>query len=500
MLDDGGVGEELASSPVSRSASSMRRADDVLDVTLQRVYGRLEAASPPRRRSPQKRAPQMWSPSPRPSSPQPPSNFLVEDLRGGNSYDASRRSWSPLYDASPRSWTRSGSWPGAGDEEPSPHSITAMLLLSGSPPVPSPIRVGPAPQALKVPALRAVASSANVGTVPLGAPSKEAAAAAKPTVALTLPSLASREQLVDAHAGAPPAMALMATSPASVGLDDIKDAFAVARGRAVAGAKAITASKSLAQLPSPSSSPSPTPSLSRPPEQQSPSLTGAKKGAPPFTGVLPSVAWRASSPSRASGMPQSTSAPSAATLSDGWAAIRRARRSGLAFEKLLDAALPQLPKVLDLSDGRGRKQLREMLLGNLKRLTDVFRELDLDHSGELDRNEMTKLVSKMCNEFHVYPPARSELASFFDEFDKDKSGYISLVEFTQSLRAGAAHVESKGRKTSSRAGGERSGSHGDYRSAADTADDGADEFYEMLFANGDGQPDPYLESVRKGQP
>ena len=473
----------------------MRRADDVLDVTLQRVYGRLEAASPPRRRSPQKRAPQLWSPSPRPSSPQPPSNFLVEDLRGGNSYDASRRSWSPLYDASPCSWTRSGSQPGAGDEEPSPHSITAMLQLIGSPPVPSPIRVGPAPQALKVPALRAVALSANVGTVPLDAPSNEASLAVKPTVELTLPSLASREQVEDAHAGAPPAVALVATSPASVGLEDIKDAFAVARGRAVAGAKAITASKSLAQLP-----PSSSPSLRRPPEQQSPSLTGAKKGAPPFTGVLPSVAWRASSPARASGMPQSTSAPSAATLSDGWAAIRRARRSGLAFEKLLDAALPQLPKVLDLSDGRGRKQLREMLLGNLKRLTDVFRELDLDHSGELDRNEMTKLVSKMCNELHVYPPARSELASFFDEFDKDKSGYISLVEFTQSLRAGAAHVESKGRKTSSRAGGERSGSHLGYRSAADTADDGADDFYEMLFANGDGQPDPYLESVRKGRP
>lgn len=113
------------------------------------------------------------------------------------------------------------------------------------------------------------------------------------------------------------------------------------------------------------------------------------------------------------------------------------RRSGSDLEKLLDAAIPKLPtnQTIMLSGGEGKKKLKEHIAKHMSRVQHLFRELDVDNTGDIDRSEMHKLVHTVFREQGAEAPDELDIAAFFDEFDSDGSGRISLLEFTKSLRS-----------------------------------------------------------------
>ena len=74
---------------------------------------------------------------------------------------------------------------------------------------------------------------------------------------------------------------------------------------------------------------------------------------------------------------------------------REPTTGGAALGELLNSAVrppsPELPKTPSLLSSReGQSQLRTAIRSNLQRVMDLFRELDEDGDGEIDRNEFRK--------------------------------------------------------------------------------------------------------------
>eukprot|EP00826_Nyctotherus_ovalis_P050696 TRINITY_DN6248_c0_g2_i1.p1 TRINITY_DN6248_c0_g2~~TRINITY_DN6248_c0_g2_i1.p1 ORF type:complete len:187 (+),score=76.70 TRINITY_DN6248_c0_g2_i1:1328-1888(+) len=68
-------------------------------------------------------------------------------------------------------------------------------------------------------------------------------------------------------------------------------------------------------------------------------------------------------------------------------------------------------------------------------LTRTFEEVDVDHSGEVERNEADNLLRGFSKHLEIpLEPGTKAVEEFFKLFDKDKSGTISKEELGDPLR------------------------------------------------------------------
>ena len=81
--------------------------------------------------------------------------------------------------------------------------------------------------------------------------------------------------------------------------------------------------------------------------------------------------------------------------------------------------------------GEGQAKLRSDIAANMRRVTDVFRELDADGNGEVDRHEFRKGLRQ------TLPSATyddGEIDELFDVIDISCDGKISYRELARTLR------------------------------------------------------------------
>jgi Ca2+-binding EF-hand superfamily protein len=66
-------------------------------------------------------------------------------------------------------------------------------------------------------------------------------------------------------------------------------------------------------------------------------------------------------------------------------------------------------------------------LGELTK--EVFDEVDTDHSGLIDKNELTEALNKVARDADLPLPSQSDVNGVLKALDQDGSGTISLEEF-----------------------------------------------------------------------
>jgi len=115
---------------------------------------------------------------------------------------------------------------------------------------------------------------------------------------------------------------------------------------------------------------------------------------------------------------------------------REPTTGGAALGELLNSAVrppsPELPKTPSLLSSReGQSQLRTAIRSNLQRVMDLFRELDEDGDGEIDRNEFRKGMQILMGK--SYP--MDELDELFDSIDTSCDGTISYRELYRTVRS-----------------------------------------------------------------
>jgi len=147
----------------------------------------------------------------------------------------------------------------------------------------------------------------------------------------------------------------------------------------------------------------------------------------------PYTAWGTSI---AGGHPSGSLLEPRVTGHGSWAAARRVvlGKSGMELARLLDVSLPPLHLSSNLSGGEGKRRLREFLAKNMARAQTLFARIDVDGTGDLDIKEMTKLVSALLGEQGTEANP-GDISVFFDEFDHDGSGKISIAQFSKNLRS-----------------------------------------------------------------
>lgn len=79
--------------------------------------------------------------------------------------------------------------------------------------------------------------------------------------------------------------------------------------------------------------------------------------------------------------------------------------------------------------------LRRALAAGGTRVIDLFREWDVDLSGEIEKLEFTKAVRTFGGQFSE--ASQDDLGALFDTFDGDGGGTVSFKEMNRQLRAGA---------------------------------------------------------------
>ena len=134
---------------------------------------------------------------------------------------------------------------------------------------------------------------------------------------------------------------------------------------------------------------------------------------------------------------------------------RRRSMSGDALGAMLDrVAAPAEEAKVDVSQ-QAQNSLRDLIAKNMKRVTDVFRDLDLDGSGEIDRHEFHKGIRQsLGGQF-----SDAELDEVFTSIDVSGDGNISIKELQKSLRvrqlqlSGTAPAEAPAEEPSSARGG-----------------------------------------------
>ena len=78
--------------------------------------------------------------------------------------------------------------------------------------------------------------------------------------------------------------------------------------------------------------------------------------------------------------------------------------------------------------------LRRVAVANLERVLDVFRRLDVDASGEVDRKEFRVGLKAL-----QIDTAAKDVDELFDLVDASRSGHISYRELFQSMRISMCH-------------------------------------------------------------
>lgn len=63
---------------------------------------------------------------------------------------------------------------------------------------------------------------------------------------------------------------------------------------------------------------------------------------------------------------------------------------------------------------------------NDKKILDIMRVIDKDHSGSIDLTEFTEMMKKY--HFHSESPVEQHISSTFNLYDKDSDGYISVYD------------------------------------------------------------------------
>ena len=78
------------------------------------------------------------------------------------------------------------------------------------------------------------------------------------------------------------------------------------------------------------------------------------------------------------------------------------------------------------------------ILNNDKKFNEVakvaFDSVDSDKSGQIDIQELEKVMGVMANDMGCEPPSAEELQEVFDNLDTDKSGKIDFLEFKSLIR------------------------------------------------------------------
>jgi Ca2+-binding EF-hand superfamily protein len=78
------------------------------------------------------------------------------------------------------------------------------------------------------------------------------------------------------------------------------------------------------------------------------------------------------------------------------------------------------------------------ILNNEKKFTEVakvaFDSVDSDRSGQIDGNELEKVMVQIACDMGADPPSREDVLEVMDHLDADKSGKIDFEEFKVLIR------------------------------------------------------------------
>mmetsp|Transcript_32471 Transcript_32471/g.33790 ORF Transcript_32471/g.33790 Transcript_32471/m.33790 type:complete len:96 (+) Transcript_32471:26-313(+) len=78
------------------------------------------------------------------------------------------------------------------------------------------------------------------------------------------------------------------------------------------------------------------------------------------------------------------------------------------------------------------KAIKE-ILSNEKKFTEVakvaFDSVDTDKSGQIDGNELEKVMVQIASDMGADPPTKEDVMEVLEHLDEDKSGKIDFNEF-----------------------------------------------------------------------
>ncbi len=78
------------------------------------------------------------------------------------------------------------------------------------------------------------------------------------------------------------------------------------------------------------------------------------------------------------------------------------------------------------------------ILSNEKKLTEVakiaFDSVDTDKSGQIDGNELEKVMVQIASDIGADPPSKEDVMEVMEHLDEDKSGKIDFNEFKVLIR------------------------------------------------------------------
>ena len=83
------------------------------------------------------------------------------------------------------------------------------------------------------------------------------------------------------------------------------------------------------------------------------------------------------------------------------------------------------------------KAIKE-ILSNEKKFTEVarvaFDSVDTDKSGQIDGNELEKVMVQIASDMGADPPTNEDVMEVLEHLDEDKSGKIDFNEFKVLIR------------------------------------------------------------------
>lgn len=78
------------------------------------------------------------------------------------------------------------------------------------------------------------------------------------------------------------------------------------------------------------------------------------------------------------------------------------------------------------------------ILSNEKKFTEVarvaFDSVDTDKSGQIDGNELEKVMVQIASDMGADPPTKEDVMEVLEHLDEDKSGKIDFEEFKVLIR------------------------------------------------------------------
>ena len=78
------------------------------------------------------------------------------------------------------------------------------------------------------------------------------------------------------------------------------------------------------------------------------------------------------------------------------------------------------------------------ILNNEKKLNEVakvgFDSVDTDRSGQIDQEELEKVMSQISQDMGAEPPSKEDVKEVLEHLDTDHSGKIDFEEFSQLIK------------------------------------------------------------------